>query len=208
MKKIVIIGASSGIGAHLSYALSKENALFLGARRLDRVAHVAAHSSQQINWTRYATIDVSKEASVTRFFDTVAAEFKQPDAVVICAANQGPIGPFFDADPSQWWESVTGNLFGTFLCMKAAANILPSGGRIVTFAGGGAFNSRPHFSAYAAAKAAIVRLTETAAEELQPLGIAVNSVAPGFVITEMHKNTPAWHPQGKTVSIEVPVACI
>ena len=95
--------------------------------------------------------------------------------------------------------------------------------KIVTFSGGGAFNSLPRYSAYAASKAAVVRLTETLADELRPRGIAVNGVAPGFVKTEIHDATLAAGPdaagpeffamtQAKladgAVPIDVPVDCV
>ena len=61
--------------------------------------------------------------------------------------------------------------------------------RIINFAGGGAFSSFPNYSAYAVSKAGIVRLTENLAEELAPLNIKINALAPGFVNTEIHNKT-------------------
>jgi NAD(P)-dependent dehydrogenase (short-subunit alcohol dehydrogenase family) len=58
-------------------------------------------------------------------------------------------------------------------------------GKIVTFSGGGATWPRPNFSAYAASKAAVVRLTETLAHEVQPYNIQVNAIAPGAIDTRM-----------------------
>jgi NAD(P)-dependent dehydrogenase (short-subunit alcohol dehydrogenase family) len=59
------------------------------------------------------------------------------------------------------------------------------GGKIVNFSGGGATGSRPHFSAYACAKTAIVRLTEVLADEVREFHIDVNAIAPGAVNTAM-----------------------
>ena len=59
------------------------------------------------------------------------------------------------------------------------------GGKIVNLSGGGATGPRPRFSAYAAAKAGIVRYSETLAEEVKELGISVNCVAPGVMGTDM-----------------------
>jgi 3-oxoacyl-[acyl-carrier protein] reductase len=61
--------------------------------------------------------------------------------------------------------------------------------KIVNFSGGGAATPFPNYSAYAAGKIAVVRLTENLAEEFKPLGISVNAVAPGFVVTRLHDQT-------------------
>ncbi|MDE2589391.1 MAG: SDR family oxidoreductase, partial [Patescibacteria group bacterium] len=58
-------------------------------------------------------------------------------------------------------------------------------GKIINMSGGGAFNPRPNFSAYAVSKAAIVRLTEQVADETKNHNISVNAIAPGMIKTEM-----------------------
>jgi NAD(P)-dependent dehydrogenase (short-subunit alcohol dehydrogenase family) len=63
------------------------------------------------------------------------------------------------------------------------------GGRIVVFSGGGASGPFPNYTAYACSKVAVVRLIETAALEMAPYGIEINCLAPGFVLTRMHKQT-------------------
>ena len=60
-------------------------------------------------------------------------------------------------------------------------------GKIINFSGGGATFPRPNFSAYASSKAAIVRFTETIAEETKKYGIDINAVSPGSVYTKMIK---------------------
>jgi 3-oxoacyl-[acyl-carrier protein] reductase len=59
------------------------------------------------------------------------------------------------------------------------------GGRIVNFSGGGAASPLPRFSAYGVSKAAVVRLTETLAEEVKASGITVNAISPGFIDTQL-----------------------
>jgi len=69
------------------------------------------------------------------------------------------------------------------------------GGKIINISGGGATGPRPDFSAYAAAKCALVRLTETLAEELKADHIDVNAVAPGAMNTRMLEQLLAAGPQ-------------
>jgi NAD(P)-dependent dehydrogenase (short-subunit alcohol dehydrogenase family) len=63
------------------------------------------------------------------------------------------------------------------------------GGSIVLLSGGGATSPFPRYTAYASSKVAVVRLAESLAEELAPLGVRVNALAPGFVATRMHEET-------------------
>ena len=58
-------------------------------------------------------------------------------------------------------------------------------GKIIVISGGGAAHARPNFSAYAASKAAVVRLVETLAEEVRDRNIQVNCMAPGGTYTSM-----------------------
>ncbi len=66
---------------------------------------------------------------------------------------------------------------------------------MVTFSGGGATGPFPRYDAYAASKAAVVRLTENLAIDLAADGVRANAVAPGFIATEMHAETLAAGPE-------------
>ncbi len=67
-------------------------------------------------------------------------------------------------------------------------------GKIINLSGGGATSPRPHFTAYAAAKCGLIRLTETLARELASSGIDVNAVAPGAMNTRMLEEVIAAGP--------------
>ena len=82
------------------------------------------------------------------------------------------------------------NLVGTILPIVSLLALLRAArGAVVLFSGGGATSPFPNFDAYAATKAAIVRLAENLAVELTPDGVRVNCVAPGFVATPIHRAT-------------------
>jgi len=131
--------------------------------------------------------DVGDSAQVHDLVAAVSARFGHLDILVNAAGVPGPIGPLWQAEPRDWCQTININLLGTMLCCKAAipGMIAAGGGKIINFSGGGATGPRAFFSAYAASKAAVVRMTETLAEEVRPFGIDVNAVAPGMVNTRL-----------------------
>ena len=88
---------------------------------------------------------------------------------------------------AEWARAIEINLYGTFLpCQFAIRHMKRLGrGKIINLSGGGATAPLPRISAYAASKAAVVRLTETLAEELREFSIDVNAIAPGPLNTRL-----------------------
>ena len=186
--RIVITGASSGIGARLAQALAGDgHRVFICARRADHLVSVAANSSAIETFV----CDVSDERQVDDFISALSAKTEAVDVLINCAGGFGEIGPITVADRSRWWRTIEVNLKGTYLVTQGMLPLLTKGEqpRVINFAGGGAFSPFPNFSAYACSKTAIVRLTECLAAELAPSNIRVNALAPGFVPTDMHEAT-------------------
>ena len=100
--------------------------------------------------------------------------------VVNNAAAQGPIGAFEAVDFDAWRAVFEPNFFAAArVCQGLVGPMRRAGwGKIVNLSGGGAAAPRPDVSAYAAAKCALVRFSETLAVELQGSGVDVNCVAP------------------------------
>jgi len=140
---------------------------------------------------RGVSADVSKAEAVEDMFAKANSAFGQIHGLVHAAAVMGPIGSVLDIDPEQWLEAIHIDLYGTFLVAREAAKRMAVAhyGRIVLFSGGGASGPFPNYSAYACSKVAVVRFTETLAQELGPHGIEVNCIAPGFVATKIHEAT-------------------
>lgn len=188
--RIVITGASSGIGEQLVRTFGADgHRLFICARREARLVEIA----RQFPTVRAFTCDVTDEAKVAAFVAAVAAETDGVDALINCAGAFGEIGPVASTDSGAWWDTMRLNVFGTYLMTKHCLPLLEKGkkARIINLAGGGAFSPFPNYSAYACSKAALIRLTECLAVELQPRNIRVNAVSPGFVATDIHKATLA-----------------
>lgn len=140
-------------------------------------------------------LDVTDEAAWDEARGRIA-----PDGVlhgvVTAAAVLGPIGPVGSFEPAAFAATLKVNVLGTLLPVASLLQPLAAAkGAVVTFSGGGATGPFPRYDAYAASKAAVVRLSENLAAELAPSGVRVNSVAPGFVVTEMHEETIAAGPK-------------
>lgn len=191
----LITGAGRGIGRAIAIAFAREGAdLALVARtasELDETAQLirAADALQGKGEPRVVavTADISQRADVDRAVRQALATLGRVDVLVNNAGVQPPIGPLWQNDPDEWMRAVAINLFGPMLCIQA---VLPGmmerkRGKIVNLSGGGATGPRPNFSAYAASKAALVRLTETLAVELAPYNIQVNALSPGAINTRM-----------------------
>jgi NAD(P)-dependent dehydrogenase (short-subunit alcohol dehydrogenase family) len=106
----------------------------------------------------------------------------------VCNAGRfHAIAPVWEVDPQDWWQDLTVNLYGTFLCCRAAARhmIERRAGKIVTLAGGGSLGAFPYGSGYGTSKAAIVRFSETLHQEVKEYGVSVYVISPGLVRTEM-----------------------
>jgi len=183
-----VTGAGQGIGKAIALAFAKEGVyLALVARTLSEVEETATNVRDLGGQVLAVGMDVSRRQEVEATVASILAEFGRIDILVNNAAVQPPIGPLWESDPDEWVRTILINLGGVFLCCRAVVPVMirQGGGKIINLSGGGATSARPYFSAYAASKAAVVRLTETLAQEVKEHNIQVNAIAPGPVSTRM-----------------------
>lgn len=184
--KIVVAGASRGIGAAL-------------CARLESQGHeVRSLARNPADSERAERCDVSIWNDVAAARDRLAASWPHVDAVLCVAAIQGAIGPAMEADPAAWSAAIRVNLEGTYFVIRAFWELLrraPRRGKIICFSGGGATKSRPNFSSYAASKTGVVRLVETLAAEWAGLPVDINAIAPGAINTAMTSETVRLGPE-------------
>lgn len=187
----IITGASLGLGAVIARRFVEEGAsVALCARdgaALDGV--VAALQSiagpQQRVLGRPA--DVARTADIDALVDHAIKALGGLDVLVNNAGVYGPMGALESVAWEAWVEAIAINLHGTvYPCRAVLPHFKARGrGKIINISGGGATNPLPNISAYAASKAAVVRFTETLAEEVRGSGIDVNAVAPGALNTRL-----------------------
>lgn len=190
-KNAIITGGTQGLGKAIVREFLAEGAnIFFCARNESSVREMeselqaALQPGQKLAGT---ACDVSSPADVKRLFNTAEKTLGPLDILVNNAGIYGPKGPTEEVDWDEWTRSIEINLYGTLLPCRAAIPIFKEAGcgKIVNLSGGGATNPIPRISSYAAAKAAVVRLTETLAEELREFHVDVNAIAPGALNTRL-----------------------
>jgi 3-oxoacyl-[acyl-carrier protein] reductase len=131
--------------------------------------------------------NVAQQKAVERAMAQALEAFGRIDVLVNAAGIYGPIGPLAGCDMGRWAAAIETNLLGTAFTLRAVlpGMIARREGCVINFSGGGAVSPFPRFSAYSASKAAVVRLTETVAEEVKEHGVWVNAIAPGAVNTRL-----------------------
>ncbi|HEX7072022.1 MAG TPA: SDR family oxidoreductase [Rhodothermales bacterium] len=126
--------------------------------------------------------DLLDEASVVRCFDQIAEREGAIDAL-IHAVGTWDSTPIATTSLADWEGLLRTNLVTTFLCFREAARIMNDGGRLIAFSSGqGADRSLAQQSAYAAAKAGVIRLVESAAAEYRERRITAHAIAPSTIL--------------------------
>jgi 3-oxoacyl-[acyl-carrier protein] reductase len=201
-RSAVITGANQGLGRSIAEHFVRAGAsVLLTARGESLLQQTAAElrplaklPGQQI-LTRVA--DVANETHCNATALQAIVELDNPCILVNNAGVYGPFGLIEDNDWAEWVKAVEINLFGTVLMCRAFLSHMRAAkyGKIINLSGGGATAPLPRISSYAASKAAVVRFTETLAEETRDAGIDVNAVAPGALNTRLMDDLIAAGPE-------------
>jgi len=187
-KVAIVTGSGRGIGKAIAIGFAKEGAsLVVVSRTFSEVLETAEEIEALSVEALPLRVDVSSRSDVENMVEKALGRFGRIDILVNNAGIIGPIGPLHQNDVDEWIETIHVNLIGVFLCCRAVLPVMirQRRGKIINLSGGGAAYPKPNFSAYACSKAAVVRLTETLAEEVKDYNIQVNAIAPGIVKTRM-----------------------
>ncbi|MDT5243551.1 MAG: 3-oxoacyl-[acyl-carrier protein] reductase [Mycobacterium sp.] len=213
MRSVLVTGASTGIGAAVAQAFAE-----IGDR-------VAVHYSSNREGAQRVVAGLPGDGHVIvggDLGDPEQARAVVTDAVALIGSldvvvNNASVAPTPDnvhdvatVDFTDWCRSwrriVEVNLLGTANVTWAAARQMidqQSGGRIVNVGSRGAFVGEPAYPAYGASKAAVHAFGQSMAIVLAPYGIAVSSVAPGFVATQRQEMTLNG-PRGEALRAQSP----
>jgi meso-butanediol dehydrogenase/(S,S)-butanediol dehydrogenase/diacetyl reductase len=190
-KTVIVTGGASGIGLATAKRFGSEGARVVIADRDPQHSATAAVAVKAAGaadaWG--AVCDVSDEKAVASCVDETVKRFGSLEVVV----NNAGLMTFIaltDLTADDWRRVLGVDLLGAFYFVKQAFLHMKPGGSIVNVASIHAIETEPKVAPYAAAKAAVVSLTRSAAIEGKPRGIRVNAVLPGAVDTPMLWNNP------------------
>lgn len=184
-KTVLITGASKGIGRTLALACAREGADVILNYNSDRAGAEAAAQEIRALGRRALSIraDLGRVAQINRMFTQARKHFKRLDVLINNAGLTG-WASFFDTTEEKWDVVLDTNLKGTFFCSLAAARWMretKTAGSIVNVSTQCAQLAVTNLVAYGTSKAGIHGMTKQLAIELAPLGIRVNTFAPGPV---------------------------
>jgi 3-hydroxybutyrate dehydrogenase len=191
MRTVFVTGGSRGIGEAIARAFAGGGyAVAVGARTQDRLEAVAARLNGLGVPAVAVSCDVTAADSVRHAVDHVVRTLGPIDVLV---NNAGFVAsaPFREVDERLWSDTIAVNLTGTYTCTAAALpGMLSRGwGRIINVASTAGRKGYAYTTAYCAAKHGVVGLTRALALEVATRGVTVNALCPGWVDTEMTRDS-------------------
>lgn len=187
----IVTGGGRGIGRAMSLAFAKEGASVIIAE-LD--AERGAATAQEINeaggTARFYRTNVADRANVEAVVQSVVDEFGRIDILVNNAAILGENGHVLEVSQEVWERVIGVNQTGVFICSQVVGRVMAAArqGNIILVGSSNSFVPQPRCIAYGAAKAAILGMTISLAEDLAPYGIRVNAIAPGPIQSNLPDN--------------------
>jgi len=188
-KTAIVTGGARGIGRHYSQALASEGARVMIADIADgrELAEEIArrHGADSV---ASAKCDVSDEKAVKSLVAQTIERFGQIDVLVNNAAVYSTLTPrsFSEWDIDLWDRVMAVNVRGSYLMVRHVAPHMMERrtGKIINIASGAPYKGVPRMLPYVTSKGAILAFTRALSRELGQYGIAVNSLSPGYVLSD------------------------
>ncbi|SMP74722.1 hypothetical protein SAMN06296065_107146 [Novosphingobium panipatense] len=183
-KRVLVTGASSGLGRHFATVLAREGAdVMLAARRVEALQALAAEIGGRATCL---PLDVTDVASIE-----AVAEEAGPIDVLVNNAGVAGARAVLDTTPQEYDHIMDTNLRGAFLMATSIGRGMRergNGGAIVNIASILGLRQGGQLAVYAMSKAAVVQMTKQMALECARYGIRVNALAPGYFATDMNRD--------------------
>ncbi len=188
-KAAIVTGGAKGIGRHYSQALAAEGARVMIADIADGKALAEEIASRHgANSVASCKFDVGDEKAVKRLVAETVERFGQIDVLVNNAALYATLKPrkFDEWDPELWDRVMAINVRGPWLMVRHVAPhmIARRSGKIINIASGAPYKGVPRMLPYVTSKGAMLAFTRALSRELGQYGIAVNSLSPGYILSD------------------------
>lgn len=186
----VVTGGGRGIGRAMAQTLAGAGAAVAVFARSDKeIAETVSLIRNAGGIADGWALDVTDSRALGGAVELVHAKWGPIDLLVNNAAIIGPICPFWESSPDDWWRTLEVNLRGAVLCTQAVIGtmIARRSGRIINVVS----SAQPigYFSAYMTSKSALIRFTECLAIEAKPFGVSAFALGPGTVRTAMSEHS-------------------
>lgn len=184
---VIIVAASSDIGAHLAEHFLARGADVVGTyrSRTERVDDLERAGA------RLFPLDIESPTQLRAFASQLRAVGSAWDTLISAAGVLDPIGPFFGTDFDAWERSVATNSTAQLRVLHALHPLrdrsMPS--RVIFFAGGGTNGPFDNYSAYCVGKLSLIKMTELLHSENDDLKVSI--IGTGWVHTKIHRQTLA-----------------
>ena len=188
-KVAIVTGGAKGIGRHYSQALAAEGARVMiadiadGKQLTEEIA--GRHGADSVGCVKF---DVSDEKAVKQVVAQTVERFGQIDVLVNNAAVYATLTPrgFSEWDTDLWDRVMAVNVRGSYLMVRHVAPHMMErrSGKIVNIASGAPYKGVPRMLPYVTSKGAILAFTRALSRELGQYGIAVNSLSPGYILSD------------------------
>lgn len=178
-----VTGGGRGIGRAIALAFAEPGAtVAIAGRTISQLDDAARAIEQRGAQALVLELDVTDEAAVARAFESLKASTLD---VLVNNAGAGGGQPIHKTDTESWRRIVDTNVWGTFLVSRQAVARMGEGGRIINLSSVLGRFGVPGYTAYCAAKHAVIGFTRALALEVVRRGITVNAICPGWVDTDM-----------------------
>lgn len=185
---VMIVGASSGLGAACAYTFARAGYRVLAlSRRIDLLRTLVRGLPEGKSPHEALVLDVTDPSQVERVAQELLEKRVSPQILLYCAGT-GQFAPVEECSDEVWTRLMAVNVTGAFRVISTMSRLIPEGGKIVLVSSTASVAPFANGGAYCASKAALNAFASCLRQELRPRRIAVSLILPGTMATPFWGN--------------------